>query len=758
LKGGSTAVLFHAVAGTAANVRGERGFTLIETIVVAAILAMLATVAVISLGQRPGALSSALTGFDASLAAARAIAASSGNGATLVFAARTNGSTTLPGFALTVYRGRPTAANAVTVTTVMAVTSDVSVREGTLGSPTFAIFLSSAGHASGQAGYPAFTNGVATFAPIATQPACPPGGFVLSFSDAHATQTRTLSCRVSVASTPLPFASMAPSAILLTPTSLTYFWPAAPQQHFVATEWGYTRWFAASSWSCGSDIAAFPQTFPAPPYSPAYSLADQNAEPLAPVTLPYSFANSSQSMEDAPAWFYLAPQTAGVCSVTIGDANAQQATLAAHVMGWLTLGQGAKTATSQSGPLVLSGVTLQNVGDSVTISADKNDDDDSAGIFSGASNVTVSNNCLGYIIAGVGATSFAGSGDTATSNASLALTVSGSGNTASSAASCTAAVTDRYNEPVVTVEFTVQPNVPPVSSWPAELVLGAGQASVGTASGSASSVALDPFGPLLNAMLGGGIARAAGAPCYARGTTDGTTVDMSLPAWVSAQTGIYYDTNGCEVDANDNPLPASSVGMVTYTANQVSVTYNVNLGSTTCNGSQVSLTGWNPASAVGKGAILGAEGVSAGSCSVTLADGDNTQSFGRDSGTVAINVLAPPPCSQIGNACTFTAVPWPDSSPACIANGGGITPGDDGTGEYSLSSSLLRTGMEITNDAYGHLTNNSDGGVTFTRTALGTDTIYAFVNYDNWNYVNVRGILECKKSSQPQPDTSWTVP
>ncbi|HEY5257487.1 MAG TPA: type II secretion system protein [Candidatus Baltobacteraceae bacterium] len=85
--------------------RGQRGFTLIEMVVVAAILALLATVAVISLAQRPGALESAVNGFDASLAAARAIAASSGNGATLVFAARTPAS--LPGYTLTVYRGRP---------------------------------------------------------------------------------------------------------------------------------------------------------------------------------------------------------------------------------------------------------------------------------------------------------------------------------------------------------------------------------------------------------------------------------------------------------------------------------------------------------------------------------------------------------------------------------------------------------------------------------------------------------------------------
>ena len=84
----------------------EHGFTLIETVVAVGISVMLLVAGgVWMLGMRPGALRNAADDFDANLVAARAIAAGSGNGATVVFLPRIG----TPGFIMRVYSGRPTA-------------------------------------------------------------------------------------------------------------------------------------------------------------------------------------------------------------------------------------------------------------------------------------------------------------------------------------------------------------------------------------------------------------------------------------------------------------------------------------------------------------------------------------------------------------------------------------------------------------------------------------------------------------------------
>jgi prepilin-type N-terminal cleavage/methylation domain-containing protein len=82
----------------------ERGFTLLETVVAVAIIALLAGVVVWSLAQRPAAAWQAANDFDAAFAAARAIAQTQSNGATLAFLPRTDGK---DGFTLRVYAGRP---------------------------------------------------------------------------------------------------------------------------------------------------------------------------------------------------------------------------------------------------------------------------------------------------------------------------------------------------------------------------------------------------------------------------------------------------------------------------------------------------------------------------------------------------------------------------------------------------------------------------------------------------------------------------
>ncbi len=168
--------------GTFHFVGEQRGFTLVETVVAVGIAALLTFgIVTLSLALRPGALRATIGSFDASFAAARAIAASSGNGATIVVLPRSDAGGHPPGFTLRVYSGRPTAATAVRLADVPALLSDAGVREATLGVPPFAIFLSTARNASGQAAYPVLaSDGTPQFATIAKQPAWPASGLVLT--------------------------------------------------------------------------------------------------------------------------------------------------------------------------------------------------------------------------------------------------------------------------------------------------------------------------------------------------------------------------------------------------------------------------------------------------------------------------------------------------------------------------------------------------------------------------------------------------
>lgn len=349
---------------------GQRGFTLIETVVACAIVAMLLVAGGFwMMGLHPGALAQATNDYDAAMNTARALAATSSNGATLVFAPIAGRS----GFTLRVYAGRPSATNAVQPTTAMPVTSDASISERTLGAPPFAIFFGASGHVSGKAAYPTIdTNGNATFASIAAEPGCPSGGFVLTFSaPPGATATRSLACTSNVASAPgLPNPSPTPNVPIVTPAALVYHWPADAQQTFVATEWGYTHWFATASFACGSGVAAFPNVLPSP-YSPPYSTAEAKATPTPPPSVPYSYPNSSDSMNDAPAAFPLDPAGEGLCTATIADDYGQQAHTSVQVMGWLSAAHGGKTYTHLSSPMSLPSTDFPTKGSAVTIPLSK---------------------------------------------------------------------------------------------------------------------------------------------------------------------------------------------------------------------------------------------------------------------------------------------------------------------------------------------------------------------------------------------------
>ncbi|MGB8519005.1 MAG: hypothetical protein WCD38_02465 [Candidatus Tumulicola sp.] len=354
----------------------QSGFTLAETVVTLGLLALFAGGVVWMLGSHPGSLARAAADFDAALTSARAIAATSGNGATVVFLPRGNPSHALAGFTLRVFSGRPTAASEVRADTVMPVTSDAGVSETTLGSPPFSLFFGASGDVSGASRYPQTdAHGDVRFPAIAIEPPCPRAGFVLSFVSAQHTVTRRLPCASPVAATAAPNPSPTPNVPLITPAQLQYRWPADARQTFVATEWGYTHWFAADGFACGSGVAEFPNVLPSP-YSPPYDAHEGDATPPPPPHAPYSYPNSGgQSMNDAPAPFPLDPVREGLCTATVVDAWGQPARVAVDVMGWLTASYGGNAYTHRSRrTLSLPATTFPNKGATVTIALSKSYD------------------------------------------------------------------------------------------------------------------------------------------------------------------------------------------------------------------------------------------------------------------------------------------------------------------------------------------------------------------------------------------------
>lgn len=172
--------------------RDERGFTLLETLVAVAIAASLVLVLMMMpAAEHPYAAVAAAREFDAALAYARSIAATSGDGATLVFAPAPGASA--QGFVLTVYSGRPDG-NTPAASGLAPSLASASVIEASLGAPPFALFVDSSGALSGQGGYPSFNAGQPTFRTIAGEPACPSGGYRLTFSDPVHAEARVLPC------------------------------------------------------------------------------------------------------------------------------------------------------------------------------------------------------------------------------------------------------------------------------------------------------------------------------------------------------------------------------------------------------------------------------------------------------------------------------------------------------------------------------------------------------------------------------------
>lgn len=413
-------------------------------------------------GLHPGALAQAADDYDAALSAARAIATTSGNGATLVFAPR-SGRTS--GFELRVYSGRPTQGNAVTETTVMPVVSGATVAETTLGAPPFAIFLGASGDVSGRASYPSIdAAGTATFAKIAREPACPSGGFTLVFADPNGASKRRLPCIASTLLTsPMPNPSPTPNVPLATPPLLVYHWPAAPQQSFVATEFGYTHWFATTNgFDCGRGVAQFPDVLPWP-YSSAYTQAEADATPSPPSGTPYSYPNSGGgSTNDAPARFPLDPAAAGLCTAAVVDDFGQRAQSSVQVMGWLTLAYNAKLYQHDTSPqLSLPSSSFGQKGAAVTLPVSKTYDAEPL-----QPHVALDAACAPYVTVAAAGGTTPSSPSAAPATASITLALA---SMPQSRVSCGGVVYDQYagsrNGEGVFFNATIAPASP--QTWPA---------------------------------------------------------------------------------------------------------------------------------------------------------------------------------------------------------------------------------------------------------------------------------------------------
>jgi hypothetical protein len=256
--------------------------------------------------------------------------------------------------------------------------------------------------------------------------------------------------------------------------------------------------------------------------------------------------------------------------------------------------------------------------------------------------------CLGIVTVATASGAFPSSPSTTPAIGTVTVTPIAQG-------TCNLIVQDQYGEQV-TIGLTVQQSI---ASWPQQLVLGVGGASVGTTSGALPIATTGrtyvSFGPVINALLGGAVAEAAAPaqPCFALGVTTSYVngdnasefVDASLPAPVSAALGVYVDGNGCEVDATDNPVRSASAGMVAYNPNNQIVTYQY-----ADPGCPLLIDGWDPSSATGIQALLAAEGQSHGQCTVTLGDG-GAPVAAPGKGLVGINVLCGPVSTVVTGAC-----------------------------------------------------------------------------------------------------------
>ena len=566
--------------GTAPAMGSQRGFTMLETMAALGIVALLlfAGLRMATLARAPGATAEAAAQLDAALALARSLARASGNGATLLALPRNDPrGNALPGFRLVLYRGRPNAPGAASLTRELPLVADASLREASVGAPPFALFFRRDGSAVALA-RPTLSGSAAQprFAIIAAEPPCPSAtGLLLSVMRNGATVTRSIPCPVTDGGgLAAPQASMTPNPPALAPPALSFAWPSAPVQWFAIAEFGYRGWFAASggameSFTCranGAAIVAFPNS---PPYSGPQSLADARSVPSSPNGVPYAYAASASTaagaMDDAPAHFPVHPIGAGLCIVPLADAFAQRKDtwgnpldVAMRVMGWLRLAANGGTATSQSAPLSIASAPLTS-GQSVTVNASKRFDNDPGGIaFEGlAWNPASCGSALTFTASG---NNTAGSGATGTATHSFLITDS---TPPASALTCTGTITDQYNEPPVAFTVNVAAAAVAMKTWPAYLEVGANGSSLGQSSSSIIAMAhvqnqgllaslTARMGPWINTALGGGIADAFYCPSPAPGQPNSGGAN-GCSAYCPP--GTVYHGSGCSAPGG-TPIPS----------------------------------------------------------------------------------------------------------------------------------------------------------------------------------------------------------
>jgi prepilin-type N-terminal cleavage/methylation domain-containing protein len=648
--------------GTSFSV-GERGFTLVETIVTLAIVAVLLTSGMWMLGMHPGALAQGTDDYDAALADARALASSSGDGATLVFAPRSN---RRPGFTLRVYSGRPDAADAVHPTTAMPVVSDASVSERTLGAPPFAIFLGASGDVSGQASYPALdASSNPAFATITDEPPCPAGGFALTFTSPQgASATRRLPCVATPAcGSVLPNPSPTPNVPIVTPPSLVYHWPAAPRQTFVATEWGYTHWFATTTgFACSTSAATYPDVLPSP-YTPAYTRAEAAASPAPPLNAPYSYPNSfGQSMNDAPAGFPLDPAAAGICSAIVSDQFGQHAHASVDVMGWLTATHGGSTYTHLSSPsLALPVSAFAQPGSAVTLPLSKSYDAQAL-----VPHVALDAICARYLSASTAGGTTPSTPSPASATASVTLVLA---SVPPSQVTCGGVIYDQYNGSQsgegIAFGATLGPS-PPVTWPPAVQYPYVGFALLGC----------DPNQP----------------KAYADSDFEAVLANASAP-WG----GYATNANGCIVKGSSDVLQADSLGNVNsgYTGGGAIAMEPAApggnafspVGYTQCNaffnGPHVHM---DPGTSGQDGYLYGdATNAGAGTCSYWVSDSNGTPQVtgGPNTNTVYLRVKSPDTCSASTNGAIYVA-PGGSCTYATPQGSGTTCTPPDNAGDYDL--------------------------------------------------------------------------
>jgi hypothetical protein len=552
----------------------------------------------------------------------------------------------------------------VTPSNVMRLISDASIAEATLGKPPFAIFLSSAGNPSGQAAYPAIdAHGNATFPPLAQQPPCPPGGFVLTFTSPNggATDTRKLQCNAVVYGNALPNPSPTPNPPKIEPTAMVAHWTtdvnaSGGPLKFKVVAYGYYHWYASDDGNgCAlgsSQNGGAPATFTAGwPWAPPQRAGEASLAPLPP-NAPYTWPNGDPN--DPPAWFTMQPVhgNPGYCTIGISDAYGQTVGATIQVMGDLAI----SGSTLQAGTPPVMTFTSPTAA-AQTITAAKTYDTE-------ALILNESGACGGIVTVSNGASSVATSISSQATTQQLTIAPLKAG-------TCVMAIGDQYGEPPQLVEIIVQAKSQPFATWPQQLVLGAGGVAMGKTSGALAATARnrDPFvalAPWVNMVLGGSVARAAGgADCYALGETLAGSVDTTLPSQISAQLGIYADSNGCLVDGNDNPLPATSIAMIAYEPLGSGQTGTFAQNGPSC--SAIAYFGsWSPN--LGRNdtdaALPTSPGTTGGTCILDISDGASTQSDGPDSGAVQVVVDA---ACVVGQVCGVldTGTAWSEPTTGC---------------------------------------------------------------------------------------------